>query len=68
MKWKCYSSDDNTWVTEEDLNPDLIEAFEATYVDVGESDSSYSESPPSTPPRTVLGFDRGLEPEKILRK
>ncbi|XP_055306199.1 chromobox protein homolog 1-like isoform X1 [Sitodiplosis mosellana] len=90
LKWKGYSSDDNTWEPEENLDcPDLISAFEENRtkkesekrngsITAGKDDKKRKGSSPiptdksqsakkKTPEeKKVTGFDRGLEPEKIL--
>lgn len=85
LKWKGYSSDDNTWEPEENLDcPDLISAFEDARkksesekkngkddrkrkgTSPSPNDKSQSAKKKSPEEKKVAGFDRGLEPEKIL--
>lgn len=81
LKWKGYSNDDNTWEPEENLDcPDLISEFEdnrkkkeAAKKDERKRKSGVAEEKkPASKKKHVeednkpRGFDRGLEPEKII--
>ncbi|XP_063929711.1 chromobox protein homolog 3-like [Zophobas morio] len=78
LKWIGYDDKDNTWEPEENLDcPGLIAAFEAERV-AKEKERSKKRKASGTPTqelkgtkrkneeKKVHGFDRGLEPEKII--
>ena len=80
LKWLGYSDDDNTWEPKDNLNcPELIEEFEreqerkssrsdSVSGKSGEkrSASSTSSSAKKSKSDGPKGFDRGLDPEKII--
>ncbi|GLG97089.1 hypothetical protein R5R35_011323 [Gryllus longicercus] len=81
LKWKGYSNDDNTWEPEENLDcPDLISEFEenrkkkeaAKKDERKRKSGAAEEKKPASKKKHVeednkpRGFDRGLEPEKII--
>ena len=82
LKWKGYSSDDNTWEPEENLDcPDLISEFEENrkkkeQAKKDDKRKKRGSSPPedkkpskrkqSDEDKKPQGFDRGLEPERII--
>ena len=78
LKWVGYSDEDNTWEPKENLTcPDLIEEFEAKEKKKASSASSVKrtrekDEPGSSSSKKTKkeegpqGFDRGLEPEKII--
>ncbi|KAJ9574915.1 hypothetical protein L9F63_007934 [Diploptera punctata] len=81
LKWKGYSHDDNTWEPEENLDcPDLISHFEENRKkkeqlkkdDKKRKSGSSDEKKPSSKnkrgdeDKKPQGFDRGLEPERII--
>jgi chromobox protein 1 len=82
LKWKGYSSDDNTWEPEENLDcPDLIAEFEENrkkkkQAKKDDKRKKRGSSPPedkkpakkkqNEEDKEPEGFDRGLEPERII--
>ena len=81
LKWKGYSNDDNTWEPEENLDcPDLILEFEEARKKrelIKKEDRKRKASTPaedkkpakkkqSDEDKKPQGFDRGLEPERII--
>lgn len=81
LKWKGYSNDDNTWEPEENLDcPDLISKFEENRKKKEQAKKDEKKRKPSTPTedkkpakkkqsdedKKPQGFDRGLEPERII--
>nr|QYV43167.1 heterochromatin protein 1a [Colaphellus bowringi] len=74
LKWIGYDDKDNTWEPEENLDcPSLIKAYEAEKAAKEKERSSKKRKAEDTPKRgkddkdkKIHGFDRGLEPEKII--
>jgi chromobox protein 1 len=81
LKWKGYSTDDNTWEPEENLDcPDLISEFEEARKKKEQGKKEDRKRKPSTPAedkkpakkkqsdedKKPQGFDRGLEAERII--
>lgn len=81
LKWKGYSNDDNTWEPEENLDcPHLISEFEETRkkkeqikkedrkrkASTSAEDKKPAKKKQSGEDKKPQGFDRGLEPERII--
>lgn len=81
LKWKGYSTDDNTWEPEENLDcPDLISEFEDARkkrelnkkedkkrkASTPAEDKKPAKKKQSDEDKKPQGFDRGLEPERII--
>ncbi|KAF0314516.1 Chromobox 3 [Amphibalanus amphitrite] len=82
LKWKGYSDEDNTWEPAENLDcPELISAFEEadrkkkekekekkrkTGAGGAGDDSTKKKKKPAEDDSKPRGFDRGLEPDRII--
>jgi chromobox protein 1 len=82
LKWKGYSNEDNTWEPEENLDcPDLISEFEENRKKKEQAKKDEKKRKPNSCPgeekksakkkqsdedKKPQGFDRGLEPERII--
>jgi len=72
LKWKGYAESENTWEPEENLDcPDLISEFERVRTQSKKAAAATveKEEPPKKKKKEdekPRGFDRGLEPERIL--
>ncbi|KAL3271445.1 hypothetical protein HHI36_021931 [Cryptolaemus montrouzieri] len=69
LKWIGYSDADNTWEPEKNIQEALIEAFEAERSKKKRKETSQDNTKSQkrkTDDKKSHGFDRGLEPEKII--
>ncbi|KAK9876389.1 hypothetical protein WA026_012700 [Henosepilachna vigintioctopunctata] len=69
LKWLGYSDSDNSWVPEKDIEETLIESFESDKIKKKRSTTSQDNvknQKRKTDDKKSHGFDRGLEPEKII--
>lgn len=76
LKWNGYDEKENTWEPKEHLNcPELIEAFELERARQDKERSKKRKSTSTPTPevtkkakneKKIVGFDRGLQPEKII--
>jgi len=77
LKWKGYEEEDNTWEPEENLDcPQLIADFEdnrkkkdkkrSLPLEEKKEDKRPSKKKASEEENKPKGFDRGLEPEKVI--
>jgi hypothetical protein len=60
LKWEGYASDENTWEPEENLTADLVTEFREAEASTPEDNRRPTKEEESD------GFDRGLEPERII--